>query len=196
MIAKNKPTLFIISGPGGAGKTTILSQLFKKDWAKKKLIRVITATSREPRPGEKDKKDYFFFTKKEFLKRKAQGFFLETQPVADNFYGTPGFFWEKAKKAGKDLILCIDVKGGIYLQKNFTHGRIVTIFITVAKINELFSRMKKRKEQAQVIKKRVSLAKKELTYQSLYDYVIVNDKLDNAVNALEMILKAQQYRRR
>ena len=107
------PRIFIISGPGGAGKTTIVGQLFSKEQIKKAFIQGITITTRKKRPQEKESRDYFFVEEEEFLRLKKSRFFLESEKVLDNYYGTPKILYALAKKKGKGLILCIDVKGGM-----------------------------------------------------------------------------------
>jgi guanylate kinase len=183
----NKPKLFIISGPGGVGKTTLVEKALQKRSLAKKFIRNISCTTRKIRPGEKNGRDYYFLTKSEFLKKLKNGFFLEHQKVAGNYYGTPRFLYEKAKKLNKNLLLCIDVKGGMFLKNNFKDGPIVSIFITAPRL-ELLSRLKNRAEKPAIIKKRMALAKKEMAYRVHYHKVLVNENLKKASVELENIL--------
>ncbi|RKY31209.1 MAG: guanylate kinase [Candidatus Omnitrophota bacterium] len=184
-----KPKVFIISGPSGAGKTTLINRLFQKKFVKDNFLRGISFTTRKKRRGEKEGRDYFFVDEKSFKDLKKKGFFLETQKVLDDFYGTPRFFLEEAKRRGKNLILCIDVKGGKYLKSKLKKDKIITIFITVPHREELLCRLKKRKENSQNIKKRISLAKKELQFLKFYDYLIVNQNIRESVKKLEEILR-------
>ncbi len=183
--------LFIISGPAGVGKTTLLKRLFRKKFIKENFLRTISFTTRGRREGEKEGKDYFFIGKKEFLKKKKQGFFLESQKVLNDYYGTPKYFLKEAKKAKKDLILCIDVKGGKYLKKNFKEGKIITIFIAVD-LGEIYQRLKRRKEIH--LKEKLFLAKKEMGYLKYYDYLVINKEIKKSMEDLEIILKAERLR--
>lgn len=184
---QNTSKLFIVSGPGGAGKTTLVKKVLKKNSLAKKFIRNISCTTRKARPGEKDGRDYFFITKQDFLKKLKSGFFLEHQKVAGNYYGTPKFLYKKAKKLNKNLLLCIDVKGGVFLKKNFKDGPIISVFITASR-SELLSRLKNRAEKPGIIKKRMALAKKEIAYRRHYHKILINTDLKKASKQLEKIL--------
>ena len=190
------PQIFIFSGPGGAGKTTLVDKLLSKKKIKKNYIRSISCTTRTARPGEKDGRDYFFIEKEQFLRLKKKKFFLESEKVLDYYYGTPKQFYTLAKKKGKDLILCIDVKGGMYLKKNFKPAKITAIFIEAPSEKELQKRMKKRVDKGKMIQKRIKLAKKEMQFQNKYDYIVVNQNLKDAISSLEYILAAEKMRRR
>jgi guanylate kinase len=184
------PTIFIISGPSGAGKTTLLNQLLRQSQIRKKFMRAISFTTRQRRPREKNKKDYIFISKGDFLKLKKNNFFLEWQKVLDNYYGTPKYFYTQAAKDNKDLILCIDVKGGMYLKKKHKIGKIVTIFVSAPNKKELFKRLQKRIEKEDSIFKRLSLAKTELKFCRYYDYAITNSDIKDSVAKLRDILLA------
>ena len=191
--AKSKnPTIFIVSGPGGAGKTTLVDKLLAKESISSKFIKGISFTTREKRPQEKEAKDYFFLEEKEFLILRDKGFFIENQKVLDNYYGTPKFFYDKAKKEKKDLVLCIDVQGGMYLKKNFKSATIVTIFVSAPSKKELHRRLENRIEKEEFIKRRLDLAKKELQFIKDYDYLIVNRKIENSLKNLESILDGKK----
>jgi len=180
--------VFVFSGPGGVGKTTLVERLFKKKWAKEKLVRAISATTRAKRPGEKEGKDYLFISREEFLARKAKKYFLESEQVLENFYGTPKFFYDNAIKDKKSLVLCIDVKGGMYLKKHLKGSRIITIFISAPKKEDLLARLKNRKEETAVIEKRIKLAQQELKFAKAYDYLVINNKLEIALKEIEAII--------
>ncbi|MDD5194140.1 MAG: guanylate kinase [Candidatus Omnitrophica bacterium] len=185
--------VFILSGPGGSGKTTLLNKLFRKKIFKKNFIRAISWTTRKRRPKENNGRDYFFVSKEKFLARKKKKFFLESQKVLDNYYGTPKYFYTQAKHAQKNLILCIDVKGGMYLKKHHKVGKITTIFIAAPDSGELYKRLLSRAEKKNIIDERLALAKKEMLAQKDYDYVVINKNIKTAVMDLEDILLARRY---
>ncbi|MDD4955709.1 MAG: guanylate kinase [Candidatus Omnitrophica bacterium] len=182
------PTIVILSGPSGAGKTTLLNKVFRKKSIKENFIRSISYTTRTIRPKEKNGRDYFFISKRKFLSLKRQGFFLESQRVLDNYYGTAEYFYEQAEKENKNLILCIDVKGGLYLKKKKKEGKIVTLFIAAPSELDLFKRLKKRTETMRTIQKRIALAKKEMKVSRLYDSIIINKDLSKSLKELEKVL--------
>jgi guanylate kinase len=186
MLSKTK--IFILSGPSGAGKTTLLNMLLRKKNIQKKFVRAISFTTRKQRPGEKEGRDYFFIRKDEFLTLKKEDFFLESQKVFDNYYGTPRYFYEKAKEEGKNLILCIDVKGGMYLKSKYKLGKIVALFITAPSELHLRSRLKSRVESEETIQKRVALSKEEMEFAKHYDGIIINEDLKKASAALGKII--------
>lgn len=183
------PTLFIVSGPAGAGKTTILKNLFRTKFIKNNFLRSISFTTRKKRKGEKQGKDYFFVDKKTFLELKKKNFFLETQKVLDDYYGSPRQIYEQAKEQKKNILLCIDIKGGLYLKKNIKDGRIFTIFLLAPTREELCKRLNKRKEDRQIIKKRISLAKKEIALSKKYDCVIVNKNIVHTTREIKNVIK-------
>jgi len=183
-----KINVFIISGPGGAGKTTLVKELFAKKEISEKFSRGITATTRSIRPEEEDGKDYFFVTKDEFLRLEKKKFFLESQKILEHSYGTPKLFFIIAKRKKKDLVLCIDVKGGMYLKKNFKAGKIVTIFVTAPTEKDLYRRMKKRSEEKGMMEKRVELAKKEISLAKHYDYLVTNKSVKSSLKKIKEII--------
>jgi len=178
------PTIIILSGPSGAGKTTLLNKVFRKKNIRDNFIRAISYTTRKIRPKESNGKDYFFISKRKFLSLKRQGFFLESQRVLDNYYGTAKYFYEKAAEENKNLILCIDVKGGLYLKKKQKEGKIITLFIAAPSELDLFKRLKKRTEAMKTIQKRIALAKKEMKVSRQYDSIIINKDLGKSLKEL------------
>ena len=183
-----EPRIFVVSGPGGAGKTTLVNQLLKEKRIQNHFIKGISVTTRKRRPQEADGKDYFFVTKEEFSRLEKKKFFLESQKVLGDSYGTPRLFYILAKKKKKGLILCIDVKGGMYLGKKSRGGKIITIFITAPTKEELCQRMEKRAESKGAIRKRTNLAKKELQFSKYYDYLITNQNIESALEKLQNIV--------
>lgn len=185
-----KPVIFILSGPGGAGKTTVAENLFSQKTIPPVLIKSVTVTTREKRPQERNGRDYFFVSKEEFSYLKKKRFFLENEKVLEDYYGTPKFYLKIAKAKKKNLLLCIDVKGAMKLKKKYKSIKVVTIFITVAKKRELYERMKKREENQKTIKKRIDLAKKELQFSKKYDYLIQNKNIKTTTKKVkEIVLK-------
>lgn len=189
---KKKTNIFVVSGPGGVGKTTLVELLFKKKDVKKKLIRGITVTTRAKREQEEEGRDYFFVREDEFIYLEKRKFFLESQKVLGHYYGTPKMFYLLAKKKNKDLVLCIDVQGGMYLKKNFKNGKITTIFIAAPNKKELRLRMSKRLEEEQIINKRVALSGKEAKIGKQYDHLIVNKNIENAFKRVEKIILGKE----
>ena len=182
------PKVFVVSGPGGAGKTTIVEKLFLREKIKKDFIKGVTITTRKKRPQEKEGKDYFFVEEEEFLRLRKRNFFLESQKVLENYYGTPKILYALAKREGKRLVLCIDVKGGIYLKNNSKIKKVTTIFLVAPSEKELYRRMEKRAEDKGTIRKRVKLAKKELQFSKYYDYLVTNRSIKDTLKELEKII--------
>ena len=189
---KEKTKIFIVSGPGGVGKTTILNTLFKKKNIKGSVLKGITVTSRPKREKEEDGRDYFFVDDGEFLWLKKKKFFLESQKILNYHYGTPKMFFTLAKKKKKDLVLCLDVEGTMYLKKNFKGGRIITVFISAPNKKELYERMGKREENKDLIKKKVALATKEAKFAKEYEFVVVNKDIKSTLKKLEKIILTNQ----
>lgn len=189
---KTRPAIFIFSGPGGAGKTTLVSKLFRKKRVRENFLRTISVTSRAPRGGEKEGRDYFFVSRKEFLRLKENNFFLEWEKVLADYYGTPRSFYLRARKEKKGLILCIDVKGGVHLKKKLKNDNVVTIFISAPDKGELKRRLCGRRDRKDKIKKRLELAKKELQFSQYYDYLVINKNLKNTVAAIAKIVLEEQ----
>ena len=184
---KERGLLIVISGPSGAGKGTICSELRKE---MPNLVYSVSMTTRDPRVGEKEGINYFFRTKEQFEELLAQGDFLEYAKVYDNYYGTPKAHVMDLLDEGKHVILEIDIQGAMQVKDAFRDG--VFIYILQPSLSVLSNRLNGRGTDAQdVINKRLSLASSELALAHRYDYIVVNDILDEAVEKVASILRAE-----
>jgi guanylate kinase len=173
--------LIVVSAPSGSGKTTIAKKIMEKF----PFIKFsVSATTRPKRNGEIDGKDYFFLTKEEFEKKIQNGELLEWEEIYGNYYGTLKSVVESALKNGDILLFDIDVNGAISIKKKFPDDSVL-IFIKPPSIETLKERLKRRKtETEEQIKKRLERVPMELGKAEFFDYIIVNDKLENTVNAV------------
>lgn len=187
---ENSGLLIVISGPSGAGKGTLCKML--RD-AMPELNYSISVTTRAPRVGEQEGINYYYIDKTKFEQMMANNELLEWAKVYDNYYGTPKKQVMEYIQQGKDIILEIDIQGAMSIKKQYPQG--VFIFIVPPSIKELEERITKRgTETAEIIKKRLSCATEELSYVSEYDYVVVNDSVDKAVEKLKAIIIAEKCR--
>ena len=179
-----KGTLFVISGPSGVGKGTLVSML-RQNHPEIKLS--VSATTRNPRPGEINGVHYFFLTKEDFKNRIKSGEFLEWAEFSGNFYGTNKNFVEKMLKDGQNIILEIEVQGALQVKNKLQEA--ILIFIEPPSFEELKSRLLKRStESEEEIQKRLAVVKTELHQKKEFNYVMVNDNLDTALQNLETII--------
>lgn len=179
-----KGTLVVFSAPSGTGKSTILKQL-RKIFPNSAYS--ISYTTREPRPGEINGKDYFFVSKEKFLKMAKEGQFIEWEEILGNFYGTSKRFIEESLDKGKILLMDIDVKGAKNIKKMFPEALL--IFIKPPSIEELKKRLLKRgTEPLDVIENRLKLAEEELKLEDQFDYVVVNQDLETAIKEIQEII--------
>ena len=184
---KKEGRLIIISAPSGTGKTTIVNRLLRRT---KRLKRSVSYTTRKPRDGEVDKKDYFFTTRRDFLSKKSRGFFLEWASVFDKFYGTSEARCVEGMQKGFDVVLTIDVQGMRKIKHRMKNKvRLITIFVMPPSLSVLKERLMHRKtDSAAEIKKRLRIAKKEMKARAEYDYVVVNRNVESSVKQIKKIL--------
>jgi len=182
--------IFIIAGPSGAGKTTVCRKLIKND---SNLLYSISATTREKRKGEKNAVDYYFITEEEFRKWKKEGRFLETAKVHDYYYGTLKDFVDKSEKKGKEILMDVDVKGKISICKEIKNA--VSIFLMPPTMTEAVKRIKGRNEEKEKeIKKRMETATREIKEVKNFDYLVVNEDLQETVKVIKSIIVAERHR--
>ncbi|AFM01633.1 MULTISPECIES: guanylate kinase [Desulfitobacterium] len=187
---QNHGLLIVLSGPSGAGKGTLCQELLRQIPQVKYSV---SATTRQPRPGEVDGLHYYFRSREEFQTMIEQDQLLEWAEFCGNYYGTPQFAVEQAIQAGNDVILEIEIQGALQVKKRFPQG--VFIFVVPPSMDELSQRIHKRgTESEEVIQKRLQTAARELEYVSEYDYVVVNDEIPLAVDKLKSILLAEKCR--
>jgi len=185
---KNKGMIIIVSAPSGAGKTSICDALIKSD---KNIVYSVSTTTRNPRKGEKNGREYFFVSDNEFKNMVKKKMFVEWAKVHDHFYGTSKKVLEQTLSKGKDILLDIDVQGAVKIKKQYKDA--LMIFITTPTLKILKERLIKRnKDSMDVIKTRVANAKKELTYLPKYDYLILNDKLDESIKNVKSVICAER----
>ena len=187
---KPQGLLLVVSGPSGAGKGTICSLLRKE---LPELSYSVSVTTREPREGEVDGRDYFFKTVAQVKDMIFRGELLEYAQVYGNYYGTPKPYVMNLLNEGKDVLLEIDIQGALQIKKVFPDG--VFIFVVPPSLEELRARIYKRGTDAEeVIEKRLKAATSELSYASEYDYIIVNDVAEKATKRVLTVLEAERYR--
>jgi len=177
----------ILSAPSGGGKTTIAHQLLRR---RSDLGYSVSCTTRAPRPGEVDAKDYHFLTRDEFLRRREAGDFAECAEVHGNLYGTLRSEISRVLKSGLHVIMDIDVQGARQIRKAFPDT--VTVFVLPPSGEVLLDRLRRRKtESPEQLVARLHSALQELRAVEEYEYVVINDELDRAVLSVSAILDAE-----
>lgn len=187
---RSKGTLIVISAPSGAGKGTVISKLLEKE---NNLWLSVSAASRAPRTNDKEGVTYYFYSKEEFENKIKEGYFLEYAEYAGNYYGTPKKFIEEKLNKGIDVILEIEIQGAMQIKKLIPEA--LFIFIMPPTLEELKRRLVGRNtDSKEKIIERFKIAYKEINEVSKYNYVVVNDEVDNAVSKIQAIIKAEKCR--
>lgn len=187
---REEALVICISGPSGVGKGTLISRLRKNN---PNLWLSISATSRAPRGREKDKRDYFFLDREDFIKQIEAGEILEYDEFVGEFYGTPKSAIEEHLAAGQDIILDITVKGALTIKEKMPEA--ITVFILPPSLPALRKRLEGRgTEEPEAVSRRLAQAKKEIEIAQDFDYVLVNEKLNSCVAELEEIMRVERKR--
>ena len=182
---KRKGMLVIISGPSGSGKGTVVKELHRDDFALS-----ISMTTRAPRPGEVHGKDYFFSTREDFIQARDSGELLEHAEFVGNMYGTPKKYVEEQVEKGHAVFLEIDVMGALQIKEKFADS--ISIFLVPPTAGDLAARLIGRNtEDKETIRRRLKKAKHETAYIDQYDYLVVNDKIDQAVARIHTIIDSE-----
>lgn len=185
-----KGNLIVLSGPSGCGKSTISQELMKDN---KNIIESVSMTTRNIRQGEVDGKDYYFLSKEEFEKNIQDGKLLEYALYSDNYYGTPKDNVTQKINQGLDVILVIEIQGALQVKEKFKEA--IFIFILPPSIKELKKRLDNRKtETNEQLFKRFQAMYKEINEVKKYNYVVINDNLEAAVNNAKSIIAAEKCR--
>lgn len=184
-------SVFIISAPSGSGKSTLVNRVRA---LVPKLEFSISYTTRKPRGTEQNGREYFFISREEFEEMVRRDEFLEHADVFGNYYGTARRFLRNAEQEGNDLLLDIDVQGAAQIKKKLPDA--VSVFIMPPNRSELEQRLRKRSQDSEsVIQRRLEAAAREIENYSKYDYTLVNDRLDESVDALKSILLFERQKR-
>ena len=186
----NKGILVVVSGFSGAGKGTVMKRLMEKydDYALS-----VSATTRKPRPGEEDGREYFFRTRDEFEKLIEEDALLEYAQYVENYYGTPRSYVEEQLQAGRNVILEIEIQGAMKIKEKIPEALLV--FVTPPTVEELERRLTGRgTETAQVISDRLARAGEEAEGMGQYDYILVNDTVEECVDHLHQIIVSEHSR--
>ena len=182
--------LIVFSGPSGSGKDTVLKDFLQ---CSENVIRSVSATTRAPRPGEQDGKDYFFVTKENFLSMVEKGEMLEYAEYCGNFYGTPAKPIEGWLAQGLDVILKIEVQGGAQIKKKAPDS--VGIFLLPPSLRELEHRLRSRNtDREEGVLKRLETARHEISQAEHYDYIVINQTVQDTVEQIHTIIAAEKHR--
>lgn len=180
--------LIVISGPSGVGKSSVRKELFKIP--NNNFVYSISMTTRKPRSGEKNGKDYYFVSKEEFLQKIKENAFLEYASFVGNYYGTLKEAVNKMLDKGKEVVLEIEVDGALQVRRQVKDG--VFIFLVPPTKKALIKRLKERgTETKEIIQERINKAEKEYKLAYKYDYIVVNDDVSNAADRIMAIIRAE-----
>ncbi len=186
---ENRAHLFIITGPSGTGKNTIIDVVMQRI---DNLAYSVSHTTRKPRKGEIDGKDYYFVDKRTFQKMVNDGEFIEWARVYSDLYGTSFSSVRDKLRDGMDMILDLDVQGAMNMRQHFKN--ITLIFVLPPSLEELKKRLIKRGTEDKVIKERLSQALDEIRMAKKYDYIVINDELEKAIKETESIIISERIR--
>ena len=185
--------MLALSSPSGAGKTTLSRKLLESD---AQIAMSVSATTRKPRPGEVEGRDYYFVSTEDFGLMRNRSEFLESAKVFDNYYGTPRAPVEKALAVGHDVLFDIDWQGVQQLDE-VAHEDLVKVFVLPPSVQDLERRLNARaQDSAEVVAARMAKASDEISHYQEYDYIIINDDVERAFDELRSILQAERLRRR
>jgi len=183
--------VYIVSAPSGSGKSTLVAKLLE---TARNLDFSVSYTTRPPRGREQNRKEYYFVSREEFETMVADNQFLEYADVFGNYYGTARRFLNEAESRGRDLILDIDVQGAEQIQQNIPDA--VSIFILPPDWQTLESRLRNRGSDAEaVIRRRLDTARREIENYSKYDYILINNLLEQSADQLKDIVLAERLLR-
>lgn len=186
---KHSGILIVVSGFSGAGKGTLMKQLVH---AYDNYALSVSMTTRKPRPGEQEGREYFFVPREEFEEKIEQNGLVEYAQYCDNYYGTPREYVEKQLEKGKDVILEIEIQGALKVKKAFPTALL--LFVMPPSAGELKKRLEGRgTESREVIQKRLRRASEEADGIENYDYIVINDKLDECVEQMHSLIQAAHY---
>jgi guanylate kinase len=183
--------LFVISGPSGAGKGTVVREALRR---RPNVYLSVSATTRPARAAERSGRDYHFIPSQEFLTRRDRGDFLEWAEVYGHLYGTPRAPVESALAEGRDVICELDIQGALAIKRS--KPETVLVFIEPPSLDELFMRLRRRgTEDPEALSNRLRAAYEEVKRKGLYDHIVINDDLEEAVAALLRILNGTEERK-
>lgn len=183
---ERKGLLIVVSGFAGSGKGTLMNRLVE-DYEGYALS--VSMTTRNPRPGEVHGREYFFVSKEEFEQKIDEGGLIEYASYVENYYGTPRDYVEEQMAAGKDVLLEIEIQGALKVKKRFPDA--VLIFVLPPSVEELYRRLKNRgTETEDVIRKRMCRAREEAGVIGKYDYIVINDEIEESVKTLHGLIEA------